>query len=152
MKIEIQIDDSLDESEVIIRAKELNSEVAKIQKALSGMAAHKGEIVFEKNETEYYFPVENILFFETDGDKVFAHTVSDLYLVRKKLYELEEILPTFFLRVSKSAILNTKKVYGLTKNLSASSKVEFSGTGKVVYVSRNFYKTLKEKLGSDSKE
>lgn len=152
MKIEIQIDDSLDESEVIIRAKELNSEVAKIQKALSGMAAHKGEIVFEKNETEYYFPVENILFFETDGDKVFAHTVSDLYLVRKKLYELEEILPTFFLRVSKSAILNTKKVYGLTKNLSASSKVEFSGTGKVVYVSRNFYKTLKEKIGSDSKE
>lgn len=152
MKIEIQIDDSLDESEVIIRAKELNSEVAKIQKALSGMAAHKGEIVFEKNETEYYFPVENILFFETDGDKVFAHTVNDLYLVRKKLYELEEILPSFFLRVSKSAILNTKKVYGLTKNLSASSKVEFSGTGKVVYVSRNFYKTLKEKLGSDSKE
>lgn len=152
MKIEIQIDDFLEETEVIIRAKELNSEVAKIQKTLCGMAAHKGDVVFEKDETEYYFPVDNILFFETDSDKVFAHTATDFYLVRKKLYELEEILPAFFLRVSKSTILNTRKVYGLTKNLSASSKVEFNGTGKTVYVSRNFYKPLKEMLSPDSKE
>lgn len=146
MKINIQIDDNLDECEVTIRTRELNSEVEQIQKALSGLSAGKGEIIFLKDETEYYFGVDRILFFETDRNKVMAHTANDCYEVRRKLYELEELLPAYFLRVSKSTILNTRKVFGLTRNVTASSKVDFMGSKKVVYVSRNFYKPLKEML------
>lgn len=148
MKINIEIDETLEECEVVIKTKEVNNEVALIQRALSGLSAGKGEIVFEKDDTEYYFGVDKILFFETDMNKVYAHTSSDYYEVKKKLYELEEILPAYFLRVSKSTILNTRKVYGLTKNITASSRVDFAGTTKTVYVSRNFYKPLKEMLSS----
>lgn len=150
MKISIQIDDSLDECEVIIKAKELNSEVAGIQRALSGISSSRGEIVFMKDDTEYYFPVDKILFFETDSNKVFAHTAQDAFEVRQKLYELEELLPSYFLRVSKSTILNTRKVFGLTRNVTASSRVDFAGSQKSVYVSRNFYKPLKEMLSPGS--
>lgn len=150
MKINIEIDETLDECEVVIKTKEVNNEVALIQRALSGLTLGKSEIVFEKDDTEYYFNVDKILFFETNANKVYAHTATDYYEVKKKLYELEEFLPAYFLRVSKSTILNTRKVYGLTKNIAASSKIEFAGTPKTVYVSRNFYKPLKEMLSSKS--
>lgn len=148
MKINIEIDETLDECEVVIKTKEVNNEVALIQRALSGLTLGKSEIVFEKDDTEYYFNVDKILFFETNANKVYAHTATDYYEVKKKLYELEEFLPAYFLRVSKSTILNTRKVYGLTKNITASSRVDFAGTTKTVYVSRNFYKPLKEMLSS----
>lgn len=151
MKINIQIDDGIDECEVIIRTKEVNNEVAQIQRALSSLQ-QKGGIVFVKDETEYYFGVDKILFFETDQNKVFAHTATDAFEVKRKLYELEDLLPSYFLRVSKSTILNTRKVYGLTKNLTASSKVDFAGSQKSVYVSRNFYKPLKEMLSPEARD
>lgn len=151
MKINIQIDDSLDECEVIIKTKEVNNEVAQIQRALSGFSSSKGEIVFMKDDTEYYFGVEKILFFETEQNKVMAHTATECYEVRQKLYELEEILPAYFLRVSKSTILNTRKVFGLTRNVTASSRVDFAGSQKSVYVSRNFYKPLKEMLSPSAR-
>ena len=152
MKINIQIDDSIEECEIVIKTKELNKEVAQIQKALSNLGPMKDSIVFMKDETEYYFGVDKILFFETDNNKVFAHTANDLYEVKKKLYELEELLPSYFLRVSKSTILNTRKVFGLTRNVTASSRVDFLGSSKSVYVSRNFYKPLKEMLSPGLKE
>ena len=71
---------------------------------------------------------------------------SDNFEAKYKLYELEEKLPSYFLRISKSTILNTRKLYSITKNLAGASKIEFQGTYKTVYCSRNYYKALKEKL------
>ena len=50
------------------------------------------------------------------------------------------------MRISKSAIVNMNKVYSITKNIAASSTVEFGDSHKKVYVSRNYYKALVERL------
>ena len=50
------------------------------------------------------------------------------------------------MRVSKSAILNLNAVYSVEKNITASSLVRFQGTKKVVYVSRIYYKAMKQRL------
>lgn len=50
------------------------------------------------------------------------------------------------MRISKSAILNTKQIYSINRNLTASSVVEFTGTHKRVFVSRYYYKPLISKL------
>ena len=55
------------------------------------------------------------------------------------------------MRISKSTIVNLDHIYSITKNLSASSRVEFYGTAKKAYVSRNYYKALIEKLGERRK-
>ena len=88
-----------------------------------------------------------LLFFETEGKLVQAHTADRLYLTDRKLYELEESLPGSFMRISKSTIVNLDHIYSITRNLTASSIVEFYGTAKKVYVSRNYYKALTERLG-----
>lgn len=125
MKILIEIDSNLNGCEVIIRSPEMNNEVHNLERAIANVSAYNNQIAFYQNEKEYYFELNKILFFETSPNGINAHTVNDEFQVRYKLYELEGLLPAYFMRVSKSTILNTREVYSITKSLTASSVVEF---------------------------
>lgn len=144
MKISIDIQKELTEPEITIKCAQINNQVDMLVKLLS----EQQPIPFSKGNTDYFFEVSEVLFFETDGNKIYAHTVNDSYVVKEKLYELEQKLPLFFLRVSKSAILNTRKIHSITRNITAASLVEFVGTHKRVYVSRKYYALLRQKLGN----
>ena len=146
VRVKIEIDPDVKECEVTIKCSEIDASVARLQKAISEAGAGSGQISFFKEDTEYFLPASKILFFETDGGVIRAHTANDEFEAKYKLYELEERLPAYFTRISKSTILNTHKVYSITKNLTGASKVEFQGTYKTVYCSRNYYKSLKESL------
>ncbi|MCR5738171.1 MAG: LytTR family transcriptional regulator [Eubacterium sp.] len=146
MKITVELDENCIEEEVVIKCKELNDSVNQIQRAITEIASQESKITLYRDKTEYYIPIKDILFFESDGDIICAHTKEKTFISKHKLYELEQILPWYFTRISKSAILNVKKVYAITKNITASSAVEFYGTTKMVYVSRGFYKSLMSKM------
>lgn len=146
MKIRIEFDEQLKEEEVIIRCSTLSEKVQKIQNLLSDMADTPKNIILFKNDTEYYLNLDKILFFETGINGVDAHTIDDVFQTKYKLYELEELLPGTFMRISKSTILNTNMVYAINRNITAASSIEFLNTHKQVYVSRNYYKALKSKL------
>ena len=146
MKIKIEIDESLSEDEVLIRCRGLTEQVTEIQKAVSEVVNTSQRFVFYRGNTEYYLALDEILFFETDGDGINAHTRDDIYQTKYKLYELEDLLPGCFMRISKSSIVNTNHIYSISRNLTASSVVAFAGTHKQVYVSRYYYKPLVNKL------
>lgn len=146
MKIRIELDKSITEQEVIIRCNSLSEEVQLVQKTLAELASQNQRFAFYKGDTEYYLSLEEILFFETEEKTICAHTIDNVYQVKYRLYELEEFLPGHFMRISKSTILNTNKVYAIRRNLTASSAVEFQNTHKQVFVSRYYYKPLKNKL------
>lgn len=152
MKINIEFDTNLTENEITIRCASIDSEVQKIQEALSSIISSARRFICYQNETEYYLPIENILFFETADGGIRAHTKEQVFQTKMKLYELEETLPGYFMRVSKSTILNTEHIFSITRNLTASSVVEFNGTHKQVYVSRYYYKPLKFKLEEKRKD
>lgn len=149
MKIRIEIDETVQEDEVIVKCRELNENVRRIQQAVSEIS-DRNEIEFFKDGAEYFLPVESVLFFETAGNLIDAHTADDVFQVKAKLYELENILPGYFVRVSKSTILNIRYIYSIEKNITSSSLVRFSKTHKQVYVSRNYYKFLKQRLSERS--
>ena len=117
-----------------------------LQQTLSQEMNRGKQFVLYKGEMEFYLDIDEILFFETDGNQVMAHTCDDANETRKKLYELEGTLGPGFQRISKSSIVNVKKIYAINKNLAASSEISFQNTHKQIYVSRAYYKTLKEKL------
>ena len=146
MKIRIEFDENIKEDEVIIRCRELTSQVKNVQVVLSNILSEKAQITFFKDNTEYYISLEEILFFEMEESSICAHTLDNVYQVKYKLYELEEILPSEFVRASKSTIVNINNTYSMTRNLSSSSLVEFQNTHKKIYVSRHYYKSLKDKL------
>ncbi len=145
MKIRIEIDETAQEDEIIVKCRELNDNVRRIQQAVTEIS-DRNEIEFFKDGTEYFLPVESVLFFETAGNLINAHTADDVFQVKFKLYELENILPGYFVRVSKSTILNIRHIYSIEKNITSSSLVRFSKTHKQVYVSRNYYRFLKQRL------
>lgn len=145
MKVRIEIDENLEEDEVIIKCKELNTSIKKVQESISNINS-LSKLVFYKNDIEYYLPLNQILFFETSGNSVQAHTEKEIYKIKYRLYELEELLPNNFVRISKSTILNANQVYSIDKNITSSSIVQFSKSHKKVYVSRNYYKILKQRL------
>lgn len=148
MKIRIEVDPDLAEDEVLIRCKSISDDVAAMQQAITDISSSGQRFQFYNGEKEFYFSLDEILFFETDGSKVNAHTAQQVYQVKYRLYELEELLPSCFVRVAKSTILNVRHVHAITKNLTGASEVEFQGTHKHIYVSRGYYKVLKEKLES----
>ena len=146
MKIQIEIDENLMEEEVIIRCAGLNDIVQEVQKAVSEAASGTQTAVFSKGEQEYYFPLSKVLFFETDGNTINVHTADDIYETRYRLYELEEMLPGSFMRISKSAVVNTNRIYYISRGISASGIIQFEHTHKQLYVSRLYLKPLKQKL------
>ena len=144
MKVRIELDPQMDEPEMIIRAPRLTEEVARLQQLI--LEQKMTPLTFYKDRSEYFVDVSEILFFETDGEKIYGHTREEAYEVRQKLYELEEILPIAFCRISKSTIVNTKQIYSIEKAFSGTSTVNFYQTHKQVHVSRHYYQLLKERL------
>lgn len=148
MKIRIELDEGLAEEEIIIKCRELTEEVQEVQRAVANAISKTQKFILYKGDTEYYLSLKEILFFETENVGICAHTRDGTYTVKYKLYELEELLPAYFLRVSKSTILNMDQVYSIDRNLTASSLVTFQNSHKQVYVSRNYYKLLKDRLNA----
>lgn len=146
MKIHIEVVGDLLEDEVIIRCGRVDDTINKIHQFITEQTQTARKITFYKQNQEFYFPLENVLFFETEGEYIFAHTSNDAYRIKYRLYELEELLPKDFARASKSTIVNIRKVYSITRNLTASSLVEFVGSHKQVYVSRFYFNDLRQRL------
>lgn len=147
MKIRIDLDENLEEEEIIIKCKKIDPSIQQIQEAISDITSTTQKLSFYKEESEYYLPLEDILFFETSDNKINAHTQDDTYFMKYRLYELEELLPKYFLRISKSTIANTNKVFSITHTLGSPNIVQFYNSHKQVYVSRLYFKELKYKLG-----
>lgn len=146
MKVKIEVVERLEEEEVIIRCSRLSDEVVSLQKYIAKQGNAKRCLSLSDGDTEYFVPMEELLFFETEGREVRAHTADRIFTCCHKLYELEEMLPGTFMRISKSAIANLDFVYSVTRNLTASSIIEFTGSKKKAMVSRGYYKLLMERL------
>lgn len=151
MKIRIEVTDDLTEDEVLIRCGRVDETIQKIHRYILEQSRSNLKITFFKQNQEFYFPVEEVLFFETDGEHVYAHTAADSYRIRYRLYELEEDLPPSFVRAAKSTIVNIKHVYSIARNITSSSLVQFINSHKQVYVSRHYYKQLRQCLNERSR-
>lgn len=150
MKISIELVNDLAEDEVLIRCRRVDDAIQKIHQYILEQSQSGAKIVFYKENQEFYFPLTDILFFETEGDHIYAHTANDAYLIKYRLYELEQILPRYFVRAAKSTIVNVTKVYSITRNLTASSLVQFVNSHKQVYASRYYFQVLRQRINERS--
>ncbi|SDJ28777.1 LytTR family DNA-binding domain-containing protein [Streptococcus equinus] len=100
--------------------------------------------LFKKDDVEHFLELKSIIFMESDGNYILIHTSTDIYRTRRKLYELEELLPRDFIRVSRSTIVNTMRVAGIKKNITGASEISFGNSNKKAYASRNYIKLLIE--------
>jgi len=151
MKIRIEMDSSLTEDEVVIRCGHISDDINSICRfidniSVAGDSEPCKSLHCSKGNTEYHISVSDVLFFETDTNGVYAHTATDAFNTKFRLYELENILPKNFVRVSKSSIVNVDCILSIDRNIAASSLIRFGKTHKQIYVSRLYFKDLRNRL------
>lgn len=82
----------------------------------------------------------------SEGQRVMILTSDGRYAVQKKLYELEnELGDTNFIRISKSEIVNIRKIKSLDMSVTGTIRLVLK-TGYETYVSRRNVAKIKEKL------
>ncbi len=146
MRVEIQIDPSLDEPVVVLRAPSPTEEVEALAVRLRGEAVPQPFTVYGEREA-VRVSRSMVLRFYAEDKGVFCQTGKGTFTVRQRLYELEEKLAgTKFVRVSNSEIVNLDRVTGLDLTLAGTIKMTLEG-GTVCWVSRRYVKKIKQALG-----
>ena len=77
-----------------------------------------------------------------DGKTYARYSDGNRYQLKKRLYEVENILPSDFIRINKSAIANKKKIKRFKTAISGVVDVEFK-SGHTEYVSRRCFADLR---------
>lgn len=145
MKIEITLDPKIKETLVKVYARELNDEVESIQRLLEQTSTHR-LVGFKENQV-VMLDEEHIIRFITKEKKVLAETAKEEYVVRLRLYELEERLKAkSFIRISQSELVNLDYINRLDLSFKGTIVIEFKNR-ETSYVSRRHIKNFKKALG-----
>lgn len=145
MKVEVNVDKNCEETKIVIYTKNIEDKIVKLIENLQNKEAEQLN-GFKDNEM-YLLNQNDIETIYTEDGKVFARENENKYLIKKRLYELEEILnPNKFVRISNSEIVNMKKVKKINLKLSGTIILHFTNDNKT-YVSRRYLKKIKEYLG-----
>lgn len=87
----------------------------------------------------------DIYYIESLMEIQYIHTREDIYTTRRRLYELEGLLPPEFVRASKSVLLNMAKVE-FYKPISGGIMMAEFENGDSTYISRKYLKGLRAKI------
>jgi len=145
MEIEFKIDKNINETKVVIYSKEMNEEVKSLMNKLENSNSLE-TIIGINDDINYILNLEDIESFFTEDSKVYARKGDKKYRIRKRIFELEELLSnTSFIRISNSEIVNFNKVDSLDVQGRITIVLKFK-SGKITYVSRRYIRKIKEYL------
>ncbi len=144
MKIEIDIDEKYPDTEVVIRANKLNSDVERL---VAMMRMVNMQIGVRKNDETYLLDVEKIMYIEALERKTFVYTADETYESDLKLYEMEqELLERDFFRISKQSIVNIRMIKSLKSDINRKIRITLKNDEQII-VSRMYSDELRRKLG-----
>lgn len=144
MKVNVELDNNINDIIILIKAKEINEQLNTITTYLNNIDnkniigyIDKEAYILEQNK------IENIY---SEGNNVFACSNNKTYKLKYKLYECEKILEnTNFIRISNSELVNFNNVKNLDLKFSGTILITLN-SGKKTYCSRRKIKYIKEKL------
>jgi DNA-binding LytR/AlgR family response regulator len=152
-KVQIEIDPSCNEPEVIIRTNEMTDEVQDIVQKLSAI---KQEVLVGFNEdiartveihNAQVIEISDIIRVYAADKKVFAQTRAGEFVLRVRLYELEDRLDKAqFVRINNSEIVNLKFIKNLDFSYTGTIEITLDG-GTKSNVSRRYVPKIKQILG-----
>lgn len=129
--------------EMEIRCHEVTEQVKEI---VTFVKSRQGQLTGVIEGKQYEVPVTDVYYVEAVDNTVFIYGKQKVYEVRQKLYELEGILrEKYFLRVSKSLILNLMKVKSIKPALNGRYSAILQ-SGEEIIISRKYVPELKKAL------
>lgn len=145
MHVDVQLDPTLKEVTVTVRAP---ARTAEVDALLARLNSRDGRLLGFRDGEAVPLEPASILRFYGEDKGVLAQTASGLWTVRERLYELEQQLEGHrFVRVSHSEIINLQAVTALDLRLTGTIRITLADGAAVCYVSRRYVKRIKEVLG-----
>lgn len=142
MKLNIFIDKEHEE-EITIFAKEKNALVKEIEQLVIN---NNVSLIGYKDKEAISLNLGDIYAFIVDDNKVYALLDNDRYLLKSRLYVLEQALPQNFIKINQSSIANISKIRSFDASITGTLMIKFKN-GYIDYVSRRNIKNIKERLG-----
>jgi DNA-binding LytR/AlgR family response regulator len=143
MKILIEEPTAGEEEQIIIRCREMSKELLAL---INNFKAQRHTIIGLDGSDIHRIDPSLIYYFEAVDNKVFIYCREKVFESRHKLYEIEDIFSNSdFLRVSKSAILNLRRISFLSPGFSGRLEATLDNQEKLI-ISRQYVPDLKRKL------
>ena len=143
MKFEVIIDEKYEEPNIKVYTSSMTDEVSII---LDMIKSHNNLCIngFLNNQL-YIINLKDIFVIYSENGKVFVKTENATYLIKYRLYQIEQLLDKNFIRISNSEIINIKKVKNLDFSFLGTIKINFIND-TYTFSSRRFIKKIKEYL------
>ncbi|MCK4551820.1 MAG: LytTR family transcriptional regulator DNA-binding domain-containing protein [Tenericutes bacterium] len=148
MIVRVNENPKIKDIEVVINCKERDKFILEIEKSLT----YLNKVITGKIDGRNFTLTPNqIFYFDSIDNKVFAYTKDKVYDVNLKLYQLEDIfLKTPLIRINKNTILNTKKIKSFRSSFNGKMEAILKNNEAVI-ISRKYVPILREILGGKRK-
>lgn len=142
MKCEIIIDPT-GEERVVIHARQESD----LSRAICRLVEeHSARLVGYRNGEIVPLAPAEITCVMVEGDRVYALCGNEKLQMKQRLYMLEELLGSRFVKINQSCLANVNEVARFDASVSGTLKVKFKN-GHADYVSRRQLKQVKERFG-----
>ena len=132
-----------DEEQAIIKAVKKTDE---IETAIGLLESAGGRIAVSMEGQTYLLEHNKIYYIESIDKKTFIYTKENCYETKLRLYELEDMLNTNFLRCAKAMIVNIRKIRSVKSDMNGRMNAKLLNDETVV-IARSYVKELKNRLG-----
>ena len=129
---------------ITARVKKANELTEKIETLVKEYVGENKIVVFSEDET-VILEIKNIECVTVIDNKVWAITENGKYLIKNRLYEVEKLLSSSFIKINKSSVANISKIKRFISTYSGSVNVEFK-SGYTDYVSRRCLPLVKRSV------
>ena len=144
-KVKLYIKEGLpiQEPEIHIKCKKIDD---RLQVVIDRLQLSTQTVTVKKDSAIHKLALEDIYYFESVDDKVFACCEVDVYETSYKLYEIEEQVSEFsFARISKSVIVNINMIQSIKPQLNGRFEAMLSNNERQI-VSRHYVSGLRDKF------
>ena len=144
LKITINIDEAVNDTEIQISCRQLTPEIEKI---LATLRILNQQVMVLKGDETHILDVSKIIYIEAMERKTFVYTQDDFYESKLKLYEMEErLVECGFFRVSKSCLVHLRYIKSLKNDIDRKLRLTLE-SGEQIMVSRQYADEIKRRLG-----
>lgn len=144
MKIVINVNEKINETEITINCSQLTSDIENI---IATLRILNQQMLVMRDGENYLLDVNGISYIEALERKTFVYTEDAIYESKLKLYEMEERLcQSGFFRVSKSCLVHLKFIKSIKKDVERKLRLTMKN-GEQIIVSRQYAEEIKKRLG-----
>jgi DNA-binding LytR/AlgR family response regulator len=144
MKVNLFVSRDIDEPHADIHTNELTDNVAKAISILESDES-SGMVAVKKGSDIALLEMDEIFMFRVEEKQVKVYDENSEYLIKKPLYQVEETLSSDFVRISKSTIVNLRKIERVAPSLKGMMFIELRN-GLKDNISRKYLPEFKQAL------